>query len=125
MAKELGIDNNLCKLLSQCGLSAWEMYMTRLNGGQSQYEIEFSKALKDHTYENLNEDTKQYIANCQESNRIAEKKGINLRKTVDKDVMDRQIDEICSEVTKNLPDARTDDEKKIVFDWSSKKEDDN
>ena len=116
MTTELGIDKTLCKLFSQCSGSAWEMYMTGLNGGKSQYEYEFSKALKDHTYENLNEDTKQYIANCQESNRIAKEKGINLRKTVDKDAMDRQIREICSEVTKNLPDARTEDEKKVVFD---------
>jgi cobalamin biosynthesis protein CbiG len=92
------------------------MYMTELNGGRSQYDYEFSKALKDGTYKNLNEDTKQYIADCQESNRIAKKKGINLRKTVDKDVMDKQIREICDEVSIRKPDARTEDEKNIVFD---------
>ena len=34
-----------------------------------------------------------------------------------------QISSICGEVTKNLPDARTDSEKKIVFAWGSEKED--
>jgi hypothetical protein len=123
MTEELWIDKTLSKLLPQCGLSAWELYMTRINGGQSQYNYQFSKALKDHTYENLNDDTKQYIANCQESNRIAKEKGIDLRYPADQYTIDRQISSICEEVTKNLPDARTDSEKKIVFAWGSEKED--
>lgn len=116
MANELGIDKTLSKLLPQCYKSAWETYMTQLDGGVNPYNWVYKQALKAHTYENLDDDSKQYLADCQESNRIAMKKGINLRKTVDKDVMDKQIREICDEVSRNKPDARTEDEKNIVFD---------
>lgn len=116
MSDELWIDKTLSKLLPQCYKSAWETYITQVNGGINHYDHVYQQALKAHTYEKLDDDSKQYLADCQESNRIAEKKGINLRKTVDKDVMDRQIREICDEVSKNKPDARSEDEKNIVFD---------
>ena len=123
MANELGLDKTLSKLLPQCDNSAWEKYITELDGGINPYEKLYQRALKAHTYENLDDDSKQYIADCQESNRIAKEKGINLRKTVDKDVMDKQIREICDEVSMRKPDARTEDEKNIVFDDFSGEED--
>jgi hypothetical protein len=116
MANELGIDKTLSKLLPQCYKSAWQTYMTQVNGGVNPYEKLYQQALKAHTYEKLDDDSKQYLADCQKSNRIAEEKGINLRKTVDKDVMNKQIREICDEVSIRKPDARTEDEKNIVFD---------
>lgn len=116
MGNELGIDKTLSKLLPQCYNSAWQTYMTQVNGGVKPYDNVYQQALKAHTYENLDDDSKQYLADCKESNRIAMEKGINLRKTVDQDIMDRQIREICDEVSRNKPDARTEDEKNIVFD---------
>ena len=123
MADELGIDKTLSKLLPQCDNSAWQAYITQINGGINHYGWVYEQALKAHTYENLDDDSKEYIADCQASNRIAKEKGINLRKTVDKDVRDKQIREICDEVSRNKPDARTEDEKNIVFDDFSEEED--